>query len=188
MELQGLDFKIHFRPGKQGGKPDVLTKLPGEEPIKSEGFIVPRDRMDTRVQKIKTQSYYDEIRRAIEVGRHQRIEISECKQDRDKIFYKGRQLIAPDPEEFIAIITKYHDHVTAGHPGRAKTLEKVKESYIWEGMRKDIDRYMDNCEICQRTKHRRDKAFGLLNPLPVPSAKCKSVILDYITGFPEKQG
>ena len=61
MELQELDFKIHFRSGKQGRKPDALTRLPGEEPIKTEGFIVPRDRINTQVQQIKTQNYYDEI-------------------------------------------------------------------------------------------------------------------------------
>ena len=188
MELQGLDFKIQFRPGKHGGKPDALTRLPGEEPIRTKGFIVPRDRIDTQVRQIKAQNYYDEIRQAITIGRHQRIEISECKQNKDKIFYKGRQLIAPDPREFTAIITQYHDHITAGHSGRAKTLEKIKENYIWEGMRKDVDRYVDNCETCQRTKPRRDRAFGLLNPLPIPRGVWKSVILDYITGLPEKGG
>ena len=185
MELQGFDFKIHFRPGKQGGKPEALTRLPGEEPIRTEGFIIPRDRLNTRIQKIKTQSYYDEIRQAIEIGKHQRLDISECKKKGDQIFYKGRQLIAPDPKEFTEIITRYHDHITAGHPGRAKTLENIKEKYVWEGMRKDIDRYVDNCKTCQRTKPRRDRAFGLLNPLPIPSGVWKSVTLDYITGLPE---
>ena len=130
MELQGLDFKIHFRPGKQGGKPDALTRRPGEEPIKTERFIVPRNRIGTKVQQAKTQNYYEEIRQAIKIGKHQRIEISERREDQDKIFYKGRQLIAPDLKEFTEIIVRYHDHTTAGHPGRAKTLEKVKESYI----------------------------------------------------------
>ena len=188
MELQRLDFKIYFRPGKQGGKPHALIRRPGEEPIKSEGFIIPRNRIGTKVQQAKTQDYYEEIRQAIKTGRHQQIEISECRQDQDKIFYKGRQLIAPDLGEFTEIILRHHDHVTAGHPGRAKTLEKIKESYVWEGMRKDIDRYVDNCEICQRTKPRRDKTFGLLNPLPVPSGVWKSISIDYITGLPETQG
>ena len=185
MELQGLDFKIQFRSGKQGGKPDALTRRPGEEAVKTEGFIVPRNRIDTEIRQVKTRDYYEEIRQAIKIGRHQRLEISECKQDQDKIFYKGRQLIAPDPKEFTEIVTQHHDHITAGHPGRAKTLEKIKEKYVWEGMRKDVDQYVDNCETCQRTKPRRDKAFGLLNPLPIPSGIWKSITLDYITGLPK---
>ena len=115
------------------------------------------------------------------------MEISECKQDKEKIFYKARQLIALDPKEFTAVITKHHDHITAGHPGRAKTLEKIKESYIWEGMRRDIDRYVNNYETCQRTKPRRDKAFGLLNPLPIPSGVWKFITIDYIIGLPKTQ-
>ena len=187
MELQRLDFKIHFRAGKQSGKPDALTRLPGEEPIKTQGFIVPRDRINTQVQQVKTRGYYDEIRQDIQIGRHQRLEILECEQRNHKIFYKGRQLIAPDPKEFTEIITRHHDHIAAGHLGRAKTLEKIKQSYVWEGMRRDIDQYVDNCETCQRTKPRRDKAFGLLNPLPVPNGIWKSITLDYITGLPENQ-
>ena len=70
MELQELDFKIQFRPGKQGGKPDALTRLPGEESVKTEGFIIPRDRIDTQVRQTRVQSYYDEIRQAIEIERH----------------------------------------------------------------------------------------------------------------------
>ena len=151
MELQGLDFKIQFRSGKQGGKPDALTRLPGEELIKTEGFIIPRDRLDSQIKRIKTQSYTDEIRQAIEIRKHQWLEISECKQIKDRIFYKGRWLIAPDPKEFTEIIIKHHDHITAGHPERGKTLKKIKENYVWEGMRKGIDRYVDNCEVCQRT-------------------------------------
>ena len=81
MELQELDFKIQFKPGKQGGKSDALTRRPGEEPIKTKGFIVPRDRISTEVRQVETQNYYEEIRQAIKIGRHQRIEISECRQD-----------------------------------------------------------------------------------------------------------
>ena len=68
------------------------------------------------------------------------------------------------------------------------TLERVKENYVWEGIRKDIDRYMDNYEVCKRTKPRKDKAFGLLNPLPIPNGVWKCITLDYITRLPETQG
>lgn len=84
----------------------------------------------------------------MEIGRHQRLKISECEQRNGNIFYKERKLIAPDPEEFTKIIIRHHDHITARHPGQAKTLEKIKEGYVWEGMRKDVDRYVDNCRVC----------------------------------------
>ena len=144
--------------------------------------------MDIQARQVKTQNYYEEIQQAIKIGRHQRLEISECEQRGEKIFYKGRQLIAPELKEFTEIISKHHDYIAAKHPGRAKTLEKIRENYIWEGMRRDVDRYVDNCETCQRTKSRRNRAFGLLNPLPVSSGVWKSITLDYITGLPEVRG
>ena len=32
------------------------------------------------------------------------------------------------------IIQKYHDHLTAGHPGELQTFNAVKEYYWWPGL------------------------------------------------------
>ncbi|SJL18814.1 uncharacterized protein ARMOST_22415 [Armillaria ostoyae] len=47
------------------------------------------------------------------------------------------------------IIAQSHDHVTAGHPGIAKTKELVLCEYWWPKMKKDIETYVARCETCQ---------------------------------------
>ncbi|SJL03594.1 uncharacterized protein ARMOST_06951 [Armillaria ostoyae] len=40
------------------------------------------------------------------------------------------------------IITQSHDHITAGHPGIAKTRELILQEYWWPKMKKDVETYI----------------------------------------------
>jgi hypothetical protein len=62
----------------------------------------------------------------------------------------------------------YHDSPIAGYPAQAKTLELIKSNHHWQGMRRDVDRYVCNCNICQRSKPRNQKTHRWLEPLEVP--------------------
>jgi hypothetical protein len=44
--------------------------------------------------------------------------------------------------------------------------------------------YVDNCNICQRTKHSNQKPFGALKHLPIPTGKWTNVTVDMINGLP----
>lgn len=55
-------------------------------------------------------------------------------------------------------------------------------------MRKDVDRYVANCQICGRTKLSRTAPKGLLRPLKLPKASWTSISVDFITGLPEQEG
>ena len=45
-----------------------------------------------------------------------------------------------------------HLHPTGGHFGRMKTLFSLRNRCYWPGQRRDLDRWMAECETCQRTK------------------------------------
>ena len=62
------------------------------------------------------------------------------------------------------IIKENHDSITAGHPGRTKTIELIQRDYWWPTITKDCHAYVDGCPICQRTKPLRQKPLGLLCP------------------------
>lgn len=51
-----------------------------------------------------------------------------------------------------------------------------------------IAQYVNECDICQRTKSSRQKYSGLLHPLPVPSGRWTSVTMDFITELPQCEG
>ena len=78
-----------------------------------------------------------------------------------------KRLVIPESVYIDLIIASYCSLATA-YPSKSKTRELVKTRYYWLGMDCDIDRFVSNCHACRRSKVPRDKAPGLLRPLPIP--------------------
>jgi len=63
--LSGFDFKIEFRPGKEGGKPDALTRQKADMPQEGDQRLIQKERMllpkekyfDTRIQEMETITF-----------------------------------------------------------------------------------------------------------------------------------
>jgi hypothetical protein len=183
IELKEFDFKIKFVEGKTNGKPDALTRMPGAATIREAPQTVLREH---QLAKASQKSYLDQVRKGIRTGKHPTIEIHLCEERDNKIFYRGRELLDPADEKATThAITQTHNRLTGGHPGPARTLDLVRRGYVWQGTRKQIERYIQNCHTCQTTKPSRSKTLGLLEPLPVPRRIWKSITLDFITGLPE---
>jgi hypothetical protein len=87
-------------------------------------------------------------------------------------------------EDKLRALQECHDDPLAGHFGRARTLERLRRKYRWEGMTKDVAQYVDACLRCKRAHAPRHKPHGLLKPLPVPEGPWKDVSMDFITDLP----
>ena len=103
------------------------------------------------------------------------------------LFVYGLLYVPNDKNLYREVIHAHHDHLTAGHPGRAATYELVGRNYWWLGMRKTIARYLANCDTYTRIKPIRHAPYGLLKPLQVPVNHWSSVSMDFITGLPESK-
>jgi hypothetical protein len=51
-------------------------------------------------------------------------------------------------------------------------------------MRREIAKYVSECDICQRVKASHLKTAGILQPLPIPSWKWEDISMDFIVGLP----
>jgi hypothetical protein len=51
-------------------------------------------------------------------------------------------------------------------------------------MKREIARYISECDICQRVKASHLKIAGVLQPLPSPSWKWEDISMDFIVGLP----
>ena len=96
------------------------------------------------------------------------------------VLYRDRIFVPPNKEIKEKILTKYHDSIVAGHPGRTKTLELVSRNYYWINMTKDVNQYVDSCLICQSNKPSWQPLPGLLQPLPIPGKPWEHVTADMI--------
>lgn len=59
-----------------------------------------------------------------------------------------------DQEEKILLIRNQHEGKT-NHRGILETLNKLKLNYYWKNMKNDVTQYLNNCDVCQRTKYNR---------------------------------
>ena len=81
------------------------------------------------------------------------------------------------------VLFELNDTPIAGHSGFTKTYYRVKRSFYWDGMEKDIHNFFIECDVCQRNKGETVKSLGTLQPLPIPPAIWRDISMDFITGF-----
>ncbi|RLU16354.1 hypothetical protein DMN91_012114 [Ooceraea biroi] len=66
------------------------------------------------------------------------------------------------PSETLSIIQENHDQPQAGHLGRDKTLDHIRQNYYWPGMSRDVKSYLEDCETCLKIKDNQNPLKGSL--------------------------
>lgn len=103
-----------------------------------------------------------------------------------------------------SVLLLAHDHKTAGHLGRTRTLEKIRQSYFWVNYRQDVEDWVRTCVKCQRRKGTPQKrraamqasavgfpmervAMDIMGPLPISERgnRYLLVVMDYFTKWAE---
>jgi hypothetical protein len=106
----------------------------------------------------------------------------------DVIFYKDRVYLVLDSGLKKNILTVVHDSPLAGHQGVFKTYRQIKERFSWKGLKKDVMRHINKCVTFQQNNSKHALPSGLLQPLPIPEKKWKSISMEFIIGLPKVQG
>ncbi len=52
-------------------------------------------------------------------------------------------------------------------------------------MKKTVQDYAKSCRVCQQTKARNHKPYGLLQPIEPPESKLEVITMDFIIPFPQ---
>ena len=73
-----------------------------------------------------------------------------------------------------------HDSILAGHQGVKKTKERIKRSFFWCKMNKDIEFYIRSCKQCQLTSRKLKQDRIPLKPIPVCSTPHEELVIDFI--------
>jgi len=76
---------------------------------------------------------------------------------------KERNIYVLKNEELrMEIILLHHDILVAGHRRRWKMVKLVMRNYWWPGVTKEVGKYVDGCNACQRIKNRTEIPVGKL--------------------------
>ena len=62
-----------------------------------------------------------------------------------------------------------HTSLLGGHSGFLKTYHMVKKEFFWDGLKSDIQNFVEKCLVCQQNKVDTIMTPGLLQPLSIPS-------------------
>lgn len=73
-------------------------------------------------------------------------------------FYINKICELTDINDINLILDANHKTLLGGHSGIERMLNKIKRFYSWPNMKKDVQNYVQNCEICEKTKiHKHTK-------------------------------
>jgi hypothetical protein len=96
---------------------------------------------------------------------------------------KGRMVVPPG-EMRTEVMEACHDSVFSRHFGRAKTEGLIGRMFYWPYMSQEIQKYVSDCDTCQRVKPNNRAPHGGLQPLPVAEGKWLDITVDMITELP----
>lgn len=75
-----------------------------------------------------------------------------------------------------------------GHSGVEATYKRVRALFSWPGMKNDIQKFIQSCEICRQAKGEHVRYPGLLQPRPIPPEAWHTSSMDLIEKLPLSQG
>ena len=70
------------------------------------------------------------------------------------------------------------------HPISTKMYHDLKDTYWWNGMKRDIAEFISKCLTCQQVKLEYQRPSGLLQQLPIPEWKWDMIAMDFVSGLP----
>ena len=103
--------------------------------------------------------------------------------DRRKFGIKERKVLREEKLR-AEIIQLHHDVLATKHREKWKTVELVTRNYWWPGVTKDIGKYVEECDLCQRMKNRTEEVAEKLKLRKVPEKPWTHLIVDFITKLP----
>ena len=137
------------------------------------------------VEKIKNaRSKDEEVVRIVEEMKKTEIKVlweDKWQIEGDLVLKKKKVYVPKNKELWIEIIQLHHDVLVVGYRGRWKTTELVTRNYWWPRVMRDMERYMEGYDMCQRMKNRMGEVAEKLKLSEVLEKSWIYLTIDFIT-------
>ncbi|CAH9095672.1 unnamed protein product [Cuscuta europaea] len=179
-KLLGYNFSLRYKPGLENKAADALSRKTQFNSIS----IVTCLEWEGLEELLADQKCYETIQKVLS----QPDQVPEFRLKKGLLYFKGRLMLPKGSPRIAKILKEYHDSATRGHSRNFRTMKRISTLFYWIGTRKDIQDYVQTCEICQRNKYQALKPAGLLQPLPIPERIWDDISMDFIGGLPKSKG
>ncbi|KAB5587603.1 Retrotransposable element Tf2 [Ceratobasidium theobromae] len=175
LTLASYNFVIAYRPGKQSGKPDALSRRADHADLEPSPQLMLPEECFSALAADLSPDFFEELKEALlndpsleaifdaltgdKLAPSIAQKFKDYKLEDGLMFYQGRIVIPDEVGLKRELLSHFHDSPAAGHQGWARTLEQISQHYYWPAMKFQINRYVDSCEICQRSKG-QEKCFA----------------------------
>jgi len=164
-------------------KPEWVKSIRAEEVIVKGIDILEKIR--------KSEAKDDEVIKAVKEMKKAGVKMlrDEEWREEDSLMLKERKVYVPKDKALrIEIIRLYYDMPMGGHGGQWKMVEIVTRNFWWPGVTREVKRYMEGYDACERNKNRTEQPAGKLMPNFIPDKAWTHISADFITKLPLAMG
>jgi len=155
---------------------------------RAEEMLVEEDDLRERIRKAQEKD--ERVVKAVEELKKAGIKSIRDKEwsIEDRLVLKEERIYVLEGVLRVEVIRQYCDAAVGGHGGRWKTTELVGRKYWWLGMTKEVAKYVEGCNLCQRHKNRAEALTSKLMPNFIPEKPWRHISANFIVKLPLAQG
>ena len=178
-KLLGYYFEILYQPRLQNKAANALSQI--EQPLEvrsmcTTGIV----NMEVIEKEVKLD---EDLKRIIEELKKNPDESSKFQWINGNLLYKKRIVLSKRSSLIPTLLHTFHDSILRGHSGFLRTYKRMCGELYWKGMKTDVKKYVEQCEVCQRNKLEATKPAGVLQPIPIPERILEEWSMDFIEGL-----
>lgn len=180
-KLMGLQYRICYKKGTTNYAADALSRAPVHSTTDIMAISISQPTwlahlQDSYQEDSATQKLLAELSVTPEQGHFSLVQ--------GVIKYKGRIWLGHSTQLQHQVMHALHSSAIGSHSGALVTMIRIKKLFYWPHMRRNVQKFVAECTVCQQAKTEKVPYPGLLKPLDVPDHAWQVVTMDFIEGLP----